>query len=453
MNLVEIKNAADRLIWEPRLAELGPGHRFALQVARIGDVVVRDIARGQLNLQAMSLVYTTLLSIVPLLAVAFSVLKGFGVHNQIEPMIANLLEPLGPQGVEITQRIVGFVDNLRVGVLGAVGLGFLFVTVISLMQKIEGAFNYTWHVRHGRSFAQRFSDYLSVLIVGPVLVFSALGILASIMGTSLMQQLAAIEPFGTLIGLLTKLVPFLLIIGAFLFAYLFVPNTRVRPKAALVGALVAGALWQATGWGFASFIVTSTRYEAIYSAFATLVLFMIWLYLTWLILLVGASIAFYCQNPNYLTRERAGRHVSARMTEKLALLIMRDVGRRHYGEGEPCTLAALTSRLALPSEAVEYALDALLAGGLLKETADNPPMFLPGRPMDETKVEELLRIVRAHGEGSWFSLERIPDEAAVGDVLDALDATLTHALDGLTLKQLALGHGPSESTPKQVAHL
>jgi membrane protein len=284
-----------------------------------------------------------------------------------------------------------------------------------------------------------------------VLVFSALGILASIMGTSLMQQLASIEPFGTLIGLVTKLVPFLLIIGAFLFAYMFVPNTRVKPKAALVGALVAGVLWQATGWGFASFIVTSTRYEAIYSAFATLVLFMIWLYLTWLILLVGASIAFYYQNPNYLTRERAGRHVSARMTEKLALLIMHEVGRRHYREGEPCTLAALTSRLALPSEAVEQALDALLAGGLLKETADTPSVFVPGRPLDETRVEDLLRIVRAHGEGSWFSLERIPDDTEVERVLDTLDATLSQSLDGLTLKQLALGQGEPAPGPKQVA--
>ncbi len=453
MNLVDLKRALDRLVWQPRLADLSPGKRIALRVARMVDVVGSDIARGQLNLQAMSLVYTTLLLIVPLLAVAFSVLKGFGVHNQIEPALANLLEPLGPKGVEITERIVGFVDNLRVGVLGAVGLGFLFVTVVSLMQKIENAFNYAWHVKHSRSFAQRFSDYLSVLIVGPVLVFSALGIIASIMGTSMMQQVAAIEPFGTVIGLVTKLVPFLLIISAFIFAYMFVPNTRVTLKAAVVGAMVAGILWQATGWVFASFIVSSTRYAAIYSAFATLVLFMIWLYLTWLILLIGASIAFYYQNPNYLTRERAGRHVSARMTEKLALLIVHHVGQRYYEGGQGWTLDALAERLTLPSEPVEHALDALISGGVLTETVDNPTVYLPGRPWDETKVEDLLQMVHAYGEGNRFSLERIPDEPAVDRVLSDLEASLSQTLGGLTLKELALGRAGGQHGDRRVAHL
>ena len=125
-------------------------------------VVGRDLVGGMLTLRAMSLVYTTLLSIVPLLAVSISVLKGFGVHDQLEPALVNLLQPLGERSAEISSRIVGFVENMKIGVLGALGLSLLIFTVITLIQKIESAFNYTWQLKANRNLMQRFSNYLSV---------------------------------------------------------------------------------------------------------------------------------------------------------------------------------------------------------------------------------------------------------------------------------------------------
>jgi len=144
-------------------------------------ILVRDLVDGQLTLRAMSLVYTTLLSIVPLLALSFSVLKAFGVHNQIQPMLLRFLEPLGENGAEIAHNIIEFIQRMNVGVLGAVGLVLLLYTAISLMQKIEESLNYIWHVHRPRPLADRFSRYLSVLLVGPILVFSALGITATVM--------------------------------------------------------------------------------------------------------------------------------------------------------------------------------------------------------------------------------------------------------------------------------
>ncbi len=147
-----------------------------LKGIRILYVIVRDLVQGQLTLRAMSLVFTTLLSLVPVIAVSFSVLKAFGVHNQVEPLLFGFLEPLGDKGVEVTNQIIGFVDNIKVGVLGAVGIAMLIYTAVSLIQKVEDTFNYTWHVQRSRSFATRFSSYLSVIIIGPVLVFSSLGV-------------------------------------------------------------------------------------------------------------------------------------------------------------------------------------------------------------------------------------------------------------------------------------
>lgn len=195
-----------------------------------------DIQEGGLDYRAMSLVYTTLLSLAPLLAVSFSVLTAFGVHNQMEPVLLELVAPLGRQGAEIVDRIIGFVSNIKVGVLGFVGFATLFYTVLSLLQKIEESFNHVWRVKRLRSFQRRFSDYLSVLLVGPVLVFSALGLIASMANTEIAQTIIGREPFGTLYYLLGLILPYLLIVGAFTFAYRFIPNTHVNFRLDLMTA-------------------------------------------------------------------------------------------------------------------------------------------------------------------------------------------------------------------------
>ena len=289
----QLKSLITDFVWAADLSRLPRWHAAGIGAIRICWAVLRDFAEGQISLRAMSLVYTTLLSMIPLLAISFSVLKGFGVHNQIEPFLLNFLAPLGDKGIEIGTRIIEFVENVKAGVLGSIGLGLLVYTVISLMQKIERAFNFIWHVPQQRPFAQRFSSYLSVIAIGPVLVFSSLGITASLTSTSVVVALTSIEPFGTLIRAAGTLLPYLLVVGAFTFIYLFMPNTRVRVSAALVGAAVAGLMWDTAGWAFASFVVNATKYTAIYSAFAALVIFMIWLYVSWLILLIGANIAFF----------------------------------------------------------------------------------------------------------------------------------------------------------------
>jgi membrane protein len=163
------------------LGSLGWHKSLLVRTLRIVYATWKEFTDVQLSLRAMGLVYTTLLSLVPLLAVSFSVLKAFGVHNKIEPFLFSVLEPLGPKGAEITSRIIEFVNNIKVGILGSIGLAFLFYTVISLLQKIENAFNSIWKVSSSRSFARRFSDYTSVMLVGPLLVFAAMGLTATVM--------------------------------------------------------------------------------------------------------------------------------------------------------------------------------------------------------------------------------------------------------------------------------
>ena len=300
LGIADLPARIEKLIWGTPARPATPLQARGVRLVRTVLILVRDLALGQLTLRAMSLVYTTLLSIVPLLALSFSVLKAFGVHNQIQPMLLNLLAPLGDKGAEVARRIGEFIENMNVGVLGALGLALLLYTAISLMQKIEESLNFIWHIPHPRRLGERFSRYLSVLMVGPILVFSALGLTATVMNIDTVRELLAVDALGQVVQVVSRLMPYLLVIAAFTFVYLFIPNARVRFGPALIGGAVGGIVWQTAGWVFAVFVASSSKYAAIYSSFAILVLFMIWLYVSWLVLLFGASVAFYTQHPEYL---------------------------------------------------------------------------------------------------------------------------------------------------------
>jgi len=438
------------LLWDTDLSTVPWWKASLVRAIRVVYVVVRDVVQGRLTLHAMSLVYTTLLSVVPLLAIGFSVLKGFGVHNEIEPMLAQFLAPLGERGAEITQKVIEFVDNTQVGVLGFLGLGLLIYTVISLIQKIEDAFNDTWRVSQARSFARRFSDYLSVILIGPVLVFSAMGIQASLVRHSLVADLSSIRPLGWALETLGQLMPNVLVVTAFTFVFIFVPNTKVRLGPAFVGGLVSGVLWVTAGWAFASFVVTSAKYTAIYSAFATVIFAMIWLYVSWLIVLVGGCIAFYVQHPEYLTPKAGPIHLSNRVRERIALQITTQIARTFYGGGQPWALDALTGKIHAPREAVERVLLSLEDNGLLVRTSNDPPCFIPARPPDETEVKTILDAVRFSGEQGQFSVERVPAAPAVKRLMEEADTAVADALQGRTLKELALGEQAASETPAEL---
>ncbi|MEB4593272.1 YihY/virulence factor BrkB family protein [Candidatus Thiothrix sp. Deng01] len=351
-------------------------HKYSPFLRALPNALLHDILRGEITLRAMSLVYTTLLSLAPLLALSFSVLKGFGVHNQMEPILFSLLAPLGAKAGEFTQQILGFVDNIRVGVLGVTGLAILLYTVVSLMQKIENAFNHIWRVKRPRSLAAQFRDYLSVVMVGPVLMFSALGVWTSLQDIALVQAITQVEPFGSLLAMLLKLLPVVLVVLAFTFLYLFMPNTRVQPRAALGGALVAGVVWQVAGWLFASFVVSFGQQTAIYSIFASLFLFMLWLYVGWVIVLTGARLAYYFQYPDAVRLNQQPEETSVQARELLAVSILREIGQRFLDKRAPPTLDELRKVIPVSRFLLEDSLQDLISYGVLCRDDNEPPHYL-----------------------------------------------------------------------------
>ncbi|KAA6184810.1 YihY/virulence factor BrkB family protein [Thiohalocapsa marina] len=425
-----------RWLWQTDPNTLPAMRRRLLLIGRMLYAIGRDIARGQMTLQAMSLVYTTLLSLVPLLAVSFSVLKGFGVHNQVEPLLKQALEPLGQQGKEISATLIGYVDNISVGVLGSVGLAMLLYSVISLISKIEQVFNHAWRIEQRRPLSQRFSQYLSVLLVGPVLFFSAVGATASLRNLELVQRLLEVQALGLLVEHLGRALPYLLISLTFTFVYAFVPYTRVRPMSALIGGLVAGFLWQTIGYVFAAFMAGSTRYAAIYSSLAIPILFMIWIYIAWLILLIGANISFYYQNPEYLLSRTRTPRLSNRLRERTALAVATRIAQNHDAGQPPLRAEALAHDLAIPLSNVQQVLGLLQQGQLLVATAGDPPGYVPARAVDRIRLQDLLQQIRRADEDRLTTPQACPCPTV--DALEQrLDDALAQALSGLTLRDLA----------------
>jgi len=436
-NITDFLARIENAIWGGQGEAMSPWRRRIMRLVRMALVLGRDLAFGQLTLRAMGLVYTTLLSLVPLLALSFSVLKAFGVYNQVEPILLNFLAPLGEKGNEITARIMQFIGNMNVGVLGSVGLALLLYTAVSLMQKIEESFNFIWHVSQLRGFGERFSRYLSVLLVGPILVFAALGITATVASMSLVQEIMSVGPLDQAAREGARLMPYVLVIAAFTFVYMFIPNARVRFFPALMGGILGGVLWQTAGWAFAAFVATSTRYAAIYSSFAILILFLIWLYVSWLVLLFGASVAFYTQHPEYLVAQAGEPRLSNRMRERLALAVMGRIGE-HFVAGRPAwTLQQLTQTLGVPMHAVQVVLEALERGGLLARSGDDPPAYLPARDPAAITLGQLMESVRAAGEDRFLKPEALPVPPQVEAIVARMSQALTISVADVTVKDLA----------------
>ncbi len=416
----------------PGLASGAPWRRAGRFGVEAAAVALRGLLDGQLNVQATSLAYTTLLSVVPLLAVGFSVLQAFGVHYRLEPLLTRLLEPLGPRGPEISARMVEFVNNVHVGVLGAVGLALLFYTVVSLVEKIEAALNGIWQVRRARPLRRKVTDYLSVLLVGPVLVVAALSLVAAAEGHWLVRRVLAAGPLAPVgVWLTAHATPYLLLAAAFGFLYRFLPAARVRLGSAAVGGLAAAALWHLSGAVFTAFVAGSRGYDAVYSGFAVVVVSLIWLQVAWLTVLVGGKVAFFHQQPSSYRVSRARPGMLFR--ERAALTALVAIARRHLAGRPPYPLDELAEVIGAPTVTLEALVEDLVARGLLARAAEPDGLVLLRAP-DAVTVVEVLEMVR-DPRAEETPLE--PRGDPVDEVLARRERAVREALGAATLRSLA----------------
>jgi membrane protein len=406
-----------------------------LRTLRYPVAIGRDWVAGEISVQAMSLAYTTLLSLVPLMVFSFAILKGLGARTDLHFILHEFFRPLGGAANQLTESVMQFVENMRGDVLGSLGLAFLTYTVISTIQKVEASFNFVWRVDRPRSLARRFTEYLSIMIIGPILLAVALGLLGSALHSPAAQWLDSSAHLGWLIHGGGQLLPYAIVTTVFSSMYAYIPNVRVELKAALIGGVTAGVIWALVGQIFTAFILYSSRMMAVYTGFAIVLTTLIWVYMSWLILLIGAELAFYVQFPQYLPHGRESIALAGGVREQLALSVMYLIGR-DYREGITAWNAArLAAELDIPGSSLAPVLASLEKAGLI--VASEREHFLPGRDPEKIRISSVLEAARATLHGRIVPAGGAAQPAA--RVMREVESTLTRSLGERSLKDMIAG--------------
>lgn len=366
-------------------------------------------------LRAAALTYTTVLSLVPFLAIAFSVLKGLGAQNALEP----ILQRVAGDSEETISRLVDYVNNTNVKSLGAIGLVLLILTVISLMGSIEEAFNAVWGVRETRSLQRRFSDYLSVVIVGPILLLAATSMTSSLQSQWILLWLIQNTYLGDAILLLFRFLPYLSVWIAMVFLYIFIPNTRIRFASAVTGGVIAGTAWELAQWGYFHFQVGVANYNAIYGTLSAVPIFLVWIFTSWLIVLYGLEIVFAHQHRGHGISGSGAVRLTATAREQLAVALLVQVGLHFQKGGAPPTAQLLADELNVPLLPLETVFDDLEQLGYLVETSGGASGWLPARDPSEVPVSGVIGALRG-----------VSDLSVTTPVLQLADDVIRRGWDG-----------------------
>lgn len=355
-------------IWSKDLGDLAGWRQRAYAVSRMLYMVCTGFLADHCIIRASALTFTTILSIVPLLAVAFSISKGFGLQNA--EFFRDFLMGVSAGRTEVVDKILQYIGNTNVKTLGWMGVGALLLTVFTTVGNVERAFNTIWAVKKGRTSWRKFTDFFSIIVICPLVVLIAASFTVAVQKTDVVHAFIANPAYEWLEKLLLKGVSLALVWVGFTFAYAFIPNTRVKLKAAAVGGVVAGTLWQTAQWAYINWQIGFTKYNAIYGSFAQLPLFLVWLYISWVLVLLGAEISFAAQRLHAFVRRGLSEGLSPLSRQKAAVLALAHLARRFQAGLPPQTLSETAQSLRLSADVLEDVLGLLAEAGMAVEIGD-----------------------------------------------------------------------------------
>lgn len=385
-------------IWEIRLKDLHPLKALGLRYLRVFLLAFQEFLKDRCHRTASVLTYYSLLNVVPVVAVAFAIAKGFGLEKMIEKQILQMADKANWQA-DITNQILMFsnrlLDQTKGGIIAGVGVVMLFWTVISILGKIEESLNNIWEVKRGRTLVRKFTDYIALMVFAPVLlvISSSATVLVASQVKLVMSKIALLGIFSPVLLFLLNLLPYVSIWILLTMLYLVMPNTRVPIKSALIGGISAGTITQVIQWLYIKFQIGAAKYGAIYGSFAALPLFLGMLQISWMIILFGAEVSY--ANEHY---ETYGFHpdysrLSIASKRKLVLEIFHLLVKK-FSQGERALTAKnISGLLEIPVRLVRQLLNELIDVGLVVETVTgkkHEPTFQPGKPIENLTLKEAL---------------------------------------------------------------
>jgi len=427
-------------IWRTRLNELPLIKATPIRLLRIAVLSVRGFAGDNCLLRASSLTFYSLLSVVPVAAMAFGIAKGFGFEKRLQEQLLEQIPGQEEVLIQVVDSAHRFLENTEGGLIAGIGVVILFWSVIKVLSHIENAFNHIWQIEKPRSFGRKFADYLSIMLLGPVLVImsSSFTVFITTQVTDITQEVELLDIVSPVIFLMLKMVPYGLIWLLFTVMYMLMPNTRVRFLPGLLAGVIAGTAYQIAQLGYISFQIGVARYNAIYGSFAALPLFLIWLQLSWLIVLFGAEISHAGQNCDQYEFEDDTRSISLYFKQLISLLVTRLIIKKFY-RGEPSSTAdAVSGDLSLPTRMVRMLIDELVKSRVLSRTklSDNhTPTYQPAVDTSILTVQYVIDALAKNGTND-FPLNRTRAFDALSDTLESFNETVQNSSANKLLKDI-----------------
>ncbi|MDD5657131.1 MAG: YihY/virulence factor BrkB family protein [Elusimicrobia bacterium] len=438
--LARLMNFLSHDLWRIRARDLPRSRSLFIQPLRVIIGAWRGFDEDKCRLHASALTFYTLLSLVPVLAMAFGIAKGFGFEKLLERQILERL----PGQEKVAAQVIAFagrlLENANGGLIAGIGVAVLFWTVVQVLGNIEASFNDIWGVKQPRPLMRKLADYLSIMLICPLLliVSSSTTIFIASRLQGLVAHLAFLGPLAPLILLGLKLLPFAAMWVLFSFIYVFLPNTRVRLSAGILGGIAAGTIYQLTQWIYVKFQIGATQYGAIYGSFAALPLFMVWLQVSWLIVLLGAEIAFAYQNVDTYEFEPDSLRVSGAFKRLLALRVASFAVKRFCQGRPPSPETAFSRELDIPIRLVRQILFELASAGVLSEVvaeAGEEKAYQPARSAESCTIQDVVELLDDKGTADIPVLES-PELRRLRESLAELARTVRSSPANLRLKDL-----------------
>lgn len=397
----QVKRHFSESIWAGNAPGTPVYVRLWRAACRLLYLVGFGFVKDQTIIRAAALTFTTILSIVPFLAVAFSISKGFGLQNT--DFIRTLILKLTTGKVEVADKIIEYIDRTNVQALGWVGVATLLFTVFSLVGTTEKAFNTIWGVTKGRSPWRKVADFFPVILICPMVLVVASSFNVSLQQQQMVSGVLSVEVIGFFESIFLKVTPYVLISMAFTFMYAFIPYTRVKLSSALIGGVVGGVLWQLAQWVYINWQIGAAKYNAIYGSFAQLPLLLVWIYISWAIVLLGAEISYAWQNINSFVKQRYFGQATPYERQQIAVLMMIMLTKRFH-EGKPLpSVEEISDGLMAPVSLVSDLFTLLQkAGYTVLTNMTECEVYAPARALDSVRVIDIIRVVNMDGERRVF---------------------------------------------------
>ena len=428
-------------IWKIRLDKLD-GRRYVLiRQLRVLVLAVKGFNEDKCLLKATALTYYTLFSIVPVIALTFAIARGFGYDKDLQQ---ELMMKFQDQRVVLTS-VFQYADNMlasaKGGIIAGVGIVVLLFTVVRLLSNIEISFNEIWEVKRGRTWVRKFTDYLSIMLLSPIFVVlsGSLSVIIQTQFTEVVHFLGLENFSGFLLKLLINVISFALIFSMFTFIYMVLPNIKVSLKAAALAALISAVLFEVVQWAYLYFQISASQYNQIYGSFAALPLFLLWVQISWFIVLFGAELSFAYQNVEHYELENEIQNVSVRYKRILALLILNKVLKNFLQGGKPLTAEQLAHELDLPMRLARSIINDFVQVGILiqvkSESDERQTFYHPALSENQLTVKFVIEKMDSMGVNE-LPIHPTSEFTSISNIVASFDNTLEQSRSNILVKDI-----------------